>query len=413
MAGFESADGKLRVTFRLPGIQRRIREGLGIDDTAENRRWARREILKPLEREVAARDYAAILRRFPASKTLGSLALVQAGAGVSALTVEGLLDLVLKDYEKRLLSNAKHMLSTLKPLRVFFAGTRAQDVTPQLVDQYVEQRLQATAPNGRKYRRATINAELAALIRGFTIAVKEKSLLSAAPRIIKFKDAELDNARKGFFELSELKAVLRRLPPYARGVVLTLYVTGWRVSEVLSRKKQHVDLTVTKTSPGWLRLEKGETKNGKGRQFPLNDLGLRTVLTEQLAATRALELETGSIIPWLFHRNGKPLRGFRKAWARAVSEALAAGELPERRLIHDLRRTAVRNLTRNHIPRHAAKTITGHLTDAVFERYDILDEQTLASVGATMAAASPTAQVVEGLRGIPPRKWELRKKSQE
>jgi hypothetical protein len=62
----------------------------------------------------------------------------------------------------------------------------------------------------------------------------------------------------------------------------------------------------------------------------------------------------------------------------------------------------VRNLTRNHIPRHAAKTITGHLTDAVYERYDIVDEQTLAWVGEQMAKASPMAQVVEGLKGAPP-----------
>ena len=400
MAYLESAHDDLRVGFALPGVDRVIRESLGIKDTVENRRWARASVLKPLEREIAARDYAAILRRFPDSKRLRQLTLVQDGTAQSALTVDGLLDLVLRDYEKRSLSNAKHMISTIKPLKAFFAGKRAQDVTPLLVDQYVEQRLAAKNPKtGRPYKRATINAELAALIRGFTIAVEEKQILPAAPRIKKFTDKELSNARKGFFEAPELGAMLEYLPDYVRPVVLTLYLTGWRVSEVLSRKKQHVDLTATKTSPGWLRLEPGETKNREGRQFPLNDPALRALLTEQLEKTRELEKATGRIIPWLFHRNGEPIRKFRKAWDSAVDQAMAAGVMPERRLVHDLRRTAVRNLTRNHIDRHRAQQITGHKSGSVFDRYDIVDEATLAEVGARMAAASPLADI---LRDLPP-----------
>jgi len=67
---------------------------------------------------------------------------------------------------------------------------------------------------------------------------------------------------------------------------------------------------------GWLRLELGETKNDDGRNFPLTQ-ELRAVLEEQVSKTRALELATGQIIQWLFHRNGEPIKNFRRAWLSA------------------------------------------------------------------------------------------------
>jgi integrase len=63
---------------------------------------------------------------------------------------------------------------------------------------------------------------------------------------------------------------------------------------------------------GWQRLEPGETKNGKGRMFPLTP-DLRTILQEQIERTRIFERESGQIVPWLFHRSGKPIKDFRFA----------------------------------------------------------------------------------------------------
>jgi integrase len=71
-------------------------------------------------------------------------------------------------------------------------------------------------------------------------------------------------------------------------------------------------------------------------------------------------------IPYVFHRKG-PIRDLYKRWR----EATKAAKIPDR-LIHDLRRTAVRNLERAGVPRFVAMKLTGHKTEAVYRRYAIV-----------------------------------------
>jgi integrase len=121
-----------------------------------------------------------------------------------------------------------------------------------------------------------------------------------------------------------------------------------------------------------LRLDPGETKNGEGRTFPLSP-ELREVFEGQRERVRELEKTVGQIIPWVFvHPGGTPIRDFRGAWAKACRDAGVPG-----RLVHDFRRTAVRNLERAGVPRSAAMKLTGHKTEAVYRRYAITDSAML------------------------------------
>src|SRR5260370_17747697 len=113
--------------------------------------------------------------------------------------------------------------------------------------------------------------------------------------------------------------------------------------------------------------------------FPLTD-ELRSVLEKQIEATEALEKKTGRKIPWLFHNNGKPIRNYYTAWRSACDRAGVTG-----RMVHDFRRTAVRNFERAGIPRSAGMALSGHLTAAVYGRYPIADEVMLNESQAKLA----------------------------
>ena len=240
-----------------------------------------------------------------------------------------------------------------------FGALPAVKVTSADVRAYQAQRQGDGAAN------ATINRELAALKRMFSLAVKGEKI-HRAPHIGMLQE---HNARTGFFEDHQYEAVLRHLPAYAQPVVTFAYLTGWRVrSEVLTLQWRQVDFKA-----GIVRLDPGTTKNLEGRTFVMTP-ELRATLEAQLQATDELQRKAGSVIPWVFHRTkrGRPLKGFRKAWQQACATAGVPG-----RILHDLRRTAVRNLERAGVPRSVAMKTVGHKTESVYRRYAIVDEAML------------------------------------
>jgi integrase len=126
----------------------------------------------------------------------------------------------------------------------------------------------------------------------------------------------------------------------------------------------------------------GNTKNDDGRTFVITP-ELRACLEAQREATEALQRTKGAVIPWVFHRNGRPIKDLHKAWRAACLDAGYPGRIP-----HDFRRTAVRNLERAGVPRSTAMKMTGHKTESVYRRYAIVDEVMLREGSEKLAAYS-------------------------
>jgi len=110
-----------------------------------------------------------------------------------------------------------------------------------------------------------------------------------------------------------------------------------------------------------IRLEPGTTKNDQGRTFPFSML---PPLRDLIYAQRE---RTAKDVPWGFHNAGQPILDYYGAWKKAC----AAAKLPGK-LVHDFRRTAVRNLERAGVPRSVAMKLTGHLTESIYRRYAVV-----------------------------------------
>jgi integrase len=284
------------------------------------------------------------------------------GPSIEKVTFEQLAQLITDDYRINRRDTAARVKQSIAHLKLTFGDARALDITGDRVTGYASTRLEEGAAP------ATVNRELAALKRMFRLAIQAKRLtLDQVPYVAMLRE---DNVRKGFIEPDQLDAILGHLAPRAQRAVTVAYITGWRVpSEVLTREWRHVDLDA-----GWLRLEPGETKNGRGRMFPVDfDPRLRAVLQDAKDEADAIKKKAGAIVPWVFRRKGgERVAGFRKEWEAACTAAGVPG-----RLLHDLRRSAARNMLRAGHSTRTVMELAGWETESMLRRYAIVDETVL------------------------------------
>lgn len=305
--------------------------------------------------------------------------------GISILPKAGRLSFedaakdLLNDYQingKRTLVDVKRRLDLhLTPL---FRGRRMAAISSSDAREFIAARQSEGASNGE------INRELAALKRMFNLAIQAGKLF-AKPHIPMLRE---DNVRRGFFERDAFEAVVTHLPPALRPVGWFAYLTGWRLrSEVLPLQWRQVDWDAAQ-----VRLDPGTTKNREGRSFPFTG-ELRVLLERQWADHQARRLR-GEIVPWVFHRDGERIRNLHGAWRSACKAAGVPG-----RLMHDLRRTAVRNLECAGVSRAAAMAIVGHKTESVYRRYAIVDAATLREASAKIDTAAARGEEERGRLG--------------
>jgi len=275
------------------------------------------------------------------------------------LTLADLKKITVDDYKQNRLRSLDRLDVSWIALEAHFSlDFRVVDLKTTTIKAYIAARQdQGRADN-------TIRNEIAALRRGLRLA-HQAELITKIPHIPMPPEGPV---REGILTRGDLDALLLELPDYLRPVTLFAYLTGWRRGEVLSLTWRQVDF-----DGGELRLLAANSKNKKSRSMPFRALPeLDALLQDQHERTRALEKETGAIIPWVFHRDGDRIKSLKTAWAGACRRAGLEGTI-----FHDLRRCAVTNLEAAGVPRSVAMSFSGHRTESVYKRYAIVkpDEQ--------------------------------------
>lgn len=278
--------------------------------------------------------------------------------------VSELLDDMLREKEilgRKNLPGARRVVEL--HLRPYFGDTRIDHVTSDDIAKYIlRKKADGFAP-------ATINNHLAGLRHAFNLGYRATPPKVA--RVPYFRLLRVNNARLGFFEWDEYQALFAELPADVRPLLCYGYFTGCRRGEVLSLQWRQVDL-----DRGLVRLDPGTTKNDEARTLPLV-----AQLLEVLRMQRAVRDKYWPRCPWVFfwHAKGTQVKGFSGSWNAACQRAgyWDAERGKPTKLFHDLRRSAVRNMDRAGVPRKVAMQISGHKTEAIYRRYNIVAESDL------------------------------------
>ena len=273
-------------------------------------------------------------------------------------------------------------LDKVKRLDEYFAGFRVEDITGESLGNFVTQQKQ----KGRQP--ATINRSLSALRRMFRLAVKQGKLtLNDVPPF----ELEVEpEAREGFFEPEQYAKLFPVLPDYLRPVIAIAFHSGMRSGEVRSIRWEQVDF-----KGGVINLKASQTKGKRRRALPIFG-ELREILTAQYEKRQP----ECPYVCFRVNRAGRAIKigDFRKAWQNCcVRVGLGKFEQGIGRegqpikvyrgmLVHDFRRSGVRNLVRAGVHETVARRISGHKTRSVFDRYDITSEKDLRDAGEKLEA---------------------------
>lgn len=226
----------------------------------------------------------------------------------------------------------------LTHLDAFFTGRRLATITPDVVTAYARARQMPTKRDDGTEKpgaaNGTINRELATLSKMLRLAY-EHGKLQRLPVVKKLREAD---PRAGFVTRDQFTSIRRHLPEELQVAMTVAYTFGWRKREVLDLGRRQYD-----AKAGVLRLDPGATKNRDGRVVHLTT-ELRAMLASQVQRIGELEKKHERVIPWLFPHLEAPHIGERIADPRKVWEAACKAAGQPGLLMHDLRRSAVRNM---------------------------------------------------------------------
>lgn len=289
------------------------------------------------------------------------------GPAAKSVTLGDLKRTIREFYEVNGRTSIRRLDTAFMHLDEHFGHLRAIQITTPRLRSYIRQRQQEGAAN------ASIRKEFAALQKAFKIAV-EDGVLGAVPH---FPAVTVNNTRRNFVSRDDLEAICAHLDEDTEPIVRFAYLTGWRKGKILPLRWDQVGFET-----GTVQPTPGADNKPAGNPFPFHLVAeLDALLRSQRHRADAFARETGRIVPWVFHRGGREIKGFRRQWKSAVAKAGLADVV-----FHDLKRSAVRNFERAGISRSVGMQFTGHKTPSIYSRYAIADAVALEEGAAKLDA---------------------------
>ena len=239
-------------------------------------------------------------------------------------------------------------LRHFRTFQTYFAQKTFADFSSLLIEKFKRDRLQKLQP-------ASVNRELAALSKIFSLAIAQK--VTSENPVRQVKRLVENNQRTRFLlpdEETRLLDACQHNPTLAALVRLALN-TGLRRGELLKLEWRDVDWAAR-------TLKVRETKSGHDRSVPLN------------ASARAVfnVLPHAKTQTWVFPSRSSSghLTDFKRSWTKALRQARI-----EDFHFHDLRHTAGTRLAATGAHPNTIKVLLGHQNLATTERYmHALDE---------------------------------------
>jgi integrase len=243
----------------------------------------------------------------------------------------------------------------IRDLREAFGDQLLSQITYLSLETWRNRR-KATPTKLRKTRAdASVNCDMAILGHMMSKAV-EWGLLENSPfkkgKRLMFK---IDNQRRRFLTEAEIVTLLNECPRHLKPIVETALHTGMRREEILSLKWEQIN-------HGFIYLEGGMVKSGKGRQIPINEW-LTEVFKE---VRRGNQLKSEFVFCDAQGRRFQEVRtSFNGACRRAGIRDFT---------FHDLRHTFASRLVMNGVGLKAVQELLGHADLTMTMRYAHLSQ---------------------------------------
>jgi integrase len=281
-------------------------------------------------KKVAERIYAKVLSEIQEGRWYQA-------EKAKTITFSELVEKYMKKYQKqRDPSSIKHLLP-------YFGEMRLSDIVAETVEDYIMERAD------REAKPATIYQEFALGRRVFNVARRRWHWVASNPFAdVQFSELlKIDNARDRWLSVEEEKVLLAHATPsYIKDVIVFAIHTGCRRGEIISLTwKDHMDLrrrVITVKA----------TKNGTIKSIPMSETLFRI-----LSRRSKIRHISGRVFP-------VEALTLKDAFERAVKKA-GIRDLH----FHDLRHTFATRLVQAGVDLLAVKSLLGHRSLKMTERY--------------------------------------------